>query len=583
MAIGNGTACRETEELVAEIIAEGVQFSQGGGGAAGRRDRICSSRARAGRFAGTIATPARAARPGGSRSPRRTSRSRPDTRGGRPGPGEPRDRRSHGKAPADQSHSPGAHDGDAAAASFSESSHTDASISSFGAEHDGASVAASHAASDHHSSGPAEPAFELPPLSGGSPDSTSSETDVEMSAGSSRPEDGGSTALLAGNHQTDHAGTAHAAAEPESTTAGLQPGADAPAGASDPERADSHEGAAAPDHTRNHEPAATESPADSSAPPEHAGADLAAVAVENVQPAGEPVPAPAAEGETPAASTPGPDAGHEPGVVAAKAAPEGKEGGGPKRSGRHSGRGRSDSSRSRGGPRIKPGPPPPETPPKPHPADVLLAQLAYVVVNEAGASVYSTSQIGREEFPDSDATLRSGVSIGRRLQDPLAELVKIEPQNIGVGLYQHDVNPKHLKETLESVISSCVNFVGVDLNTASVALLRHVSGLNQLTARRIVDYRKEHGPFPLREKLLQVDGIGPASYTQAAGFLKITDGEQPLDRTWIHPESYALVTGLLEKLGFSVDVVRDQARLPELRGRLAEADFVALVSRPGSW
>ena len=145
------------------------------------------------------------------------------------------------------------------------------------------------------------------------------------------------------------------------------------------------------------------------------------------------------------------------------------------------------------GPRHAP-PPPPRTPPKPHPADALLAQLAYVVVNEAGASVYSTSQVGRDELPDSDATLRSGISIGRRLQDPLAELVKIEPQNIGVGLYQHDVNPKQLKETLESVISSCVNFVGVDLNTASVPLLRHVSGLNQLTARRIVEYRKEHGP-----------------------------------------------------------------------------------------
>ena len=124
-----------------------------------------------------------------------------------------------------------------------------------------------------------------------------------------------------------------------------------------------------------------------------------------------------------------------------------------------------------------------------------------MIVNEAGASVYSTSPVGREEFPDFDATLRSTISIGRRLQDPLAELVKIEPQNIGVGLYQHDVNPKQLKESLESVISSCVNFVGVDLNTASVPLLRHVSGLNQLTARRIVDYRKENGPFTGREQL----------------------------------------------------------------------------------
>src|SRR5439155_13125731 len=161
-------------------------------------------------------------------------------------------------------------------------------------------------------------------------------------------------------------------------------------------------------------------------------------------------------------------------------------------------------------------PPPPQSPPQPHPADALVAQLAYVIVNEAGASVYSTSQIGRDELPDFDATLRSGVSIGRRLQDPLAELVKIEPQNIGVGLYQHDVNPKQLKETLESVISSCVNFVGVDLNSASVPLLRHVSGLNQLTARRVVDRRKEKGPFTSRAQLMEVDGIGPATFTQSA-------------------------------------------------------------------
>ena len=242
------------------------------------------------------------------------------------------------------------------------------------------------------------------------------------------------------------------------------------------------------------------------------------------------------------------------------------------------GRGKSDSGRSRSPrPRNTPNaPPPPQEPPRPHPADALIAQLAYVVVNEAGASVYSTSQVGREELPDSDATLRSGISIGRRLQDPLSELVKIEPQNIGVGLYQHDINPKHLKETLETVISSCVNFVGVDLNTASVPLLRHVSGLNQLTARRIVDFRKEHGPFSGREQLQQVEGVGPATYTQAAGFLKIQDGGQPLDRTWIHPESYAIATRLLETLGYAADVVRDKDRLAELRGKLAEVDTAAL-------
>ena len=182
-------------------------------------------------------------------------------------------------------------------------------------------------------------------------------------------------------------------------------------------------------------------------------------------------------------------------------------------------------------------------------------------------------------FPTLDATLRSGISIGRRLQDPLAELVKIEPQNIGVGLYQHDVNPKQLKETLESVIASCVNFVGVDLNTASVPLLRHVSGLNQLTARRIVEYRKEHGPFASRDQLTQVEGIGPATFTQAAGFLKIPDGEHPLDRTWIHPESYPVAIRLLEKLEFAPEVVRDKDRLPELNEKLAEADLGELVAR----
>ena len=224
-------------------------------------------------------------------------------------------------------------------------------------------------------------------------------------------------------------------------------------------------------------------------------------------------------------------------------------------------------------PRPKPAP----QPPRPHPADPLLAKLAYVIVNEAGASVYSASPVGREEFPDFDATLRGTISIGRRLQDPLAELVKIEPQSIGVGLYQHDVNPKQLKESLESVISSCVNFVGVDLNTASVPLLRHVSGLNQLTARRVVDFRKEKGPFTDRAQLNEVEGIGPASYTQAAGFLKILDGENPLDRTWVHPESYAAAVKLLEKLESSPEVVKDKEQLPALHEKLSAVDFPAVA------
>ena len=175
--------------------------------------------------------------------------------------------------------------------------------------------------------------------------------------------------------------------------------------------------------------------------------------------------------------------------------------------------------------------------------------VAYVIVNEAGASVYSTSQLGREEFPEYDATLRGAVSIGRRLLDPLSELVKIEPANIGVGLYQHDVKAKHLEASLDEVVESCVNYVGVDVNTASPALLRYVSGLNQLTARRVYEYRREHGPFRSREQLREVPGFGEATFIQAAGFLKIAGGENPLDATWIHPESYAIATQVLERFG----------------------------------
>jgi uncharacterized protein len=178
--------------------------------------------------------------------------------------------------------------------------------------------------------------------------------------------------------------------------------------------------------------------------------------------------------------------------------------------------------------------------------------VAYVIVNEAGASVYSTSPTGREELPDCDAVLRSAVSIGRRLLDPLSELVKINPSNIGVGLYQHDVKAKHLRESLDAVVQSCVNFVGVDANSASPALLSYVSGLNQLTARRFYDYRREHGPFRSREQFREVPGIGEATFIQSAGFLKIVDGDNPLDATWIHPESYGAALRLLEKLNSSV-------------------------------
>ncbi|HUE73148.1 MAG TPA: Tex-like N-terminal domain-containing protein [Pirellulaceae bacterium] len=190
-------------------------------------------------------------------------------------------------------------------------------------------------------------------------------------------------------------------------------------------------------------------------------------------------------------------------------------------------------------------------------ADVLAEELkdrdmSYTVVNEAGASIYSTSPLGREELPQSDALQRGAVSIGRRLLDPLSEMVKINPANLGVGLYQHDLKAKHLQDSLDGVVESCVNFVGVDVNSASPALLRYVSGMNALTARRVYEYRREHGPFKNREELKQVSGFGEATFVQAAGFLKILGGENPLDATWIHPESYDIAQAVLEKLGCDV-------------------------------
>jgi uncharacterized protein len=207
------------------------------------------------------------------------------------------------------------------------------------------------------------------------------------------------------------------------------------------------------------------------------------------------------------------------------------------------------------------------------------ADLAYVIVNEAGASVYSASAVGREEFPGFDATLRGTISIGRRLQDPLSELVKIDPQNIGVGLYQHDVSPRQLKESLDAIIESCVNQVGVDLNTASVPLLRHVSGLNQLVARELVEFRKQHGPFKCREQLLQVPGVGEGRYVQAAGFLKIDGGEDPLDRTWIHPESYAAARQILADLGSSVESLNAKEQADQLREKLKSVSPEEVAAR----
>lgn len=182
--------------------------------------------------------------------------------------------------------------------------------------------------------------------------------------------------------------------------------------------------------------------------------------------------------------------------------------------------------------------------------------VQYVIVNEAGASVYSASKLATEEFPQFDVGQRSAASIARRLQDPLAELVKIDPKSIGVGQYQHDMNQKKLGEALNGVVEDCVNRVGVDLNTASASLLEYVSGINKTIARNIVEYREQSGRFTNRKQLLKVAKLGPKAYEQCAGFLRITDGDNPLDATSVHPESYEATGRLLEKLELTMEDVK---------------------------
>ena len=179
------------------------------------------------------------------------------------------------------------------------------------------------------------------------------------------------------------------------------------------------------------------------------------------------------------------------------------------------------------------------------------SKLEYIIVNEAGASVYSASKLATEEFPNFDVGQRSAASIARRLEDPLAELVKIDPKSIGVGQYQHDMNQKKLSEALGAVVEDCVNKVGVDLNTASAPLLEYISGISKVVAKNIVVYREENGSFKTRKELLKVSKLGPKAFEQCAGFLRINDGKEPLDMTSVHPESYAATKKLLESLGYS--------------------------------
>lgn len=219
-------------------------------------------------------------------------------------------------------------------------------------------------------------------------------------------------------------------------------------------------------------------------------------------------------------------------------------------------------------------------------------KVAYVIVSEAGASVYSASKLATEEFPNFDVGQRSAASIARRLQDPLAELVKIDPKAIGVGQYQHDVNQKKLSEVLSGTVEDCVNKVGVDLNTASASLLEYISGISKTVAKNIVAYREENGRFDNRKQLLKVPKLGPKAYEQCAGFLRISDGSQPLDNTGVHPESYEAVEKLLSELGVEPDKLREGSlpiRIEDYEkmaaklsiGEITLHDIVHELRRPG--
>jgi uncharacterized protein len=221
----------------------------------------------------------------------------------------------------------------------------------------------------------------------------------------------------------------------------------------------------------------------------------------------------------------------------------------------------------------------------------LGRDVVVVMVNESGASIYSASEVAREELPDQDVTVRGSVSIGRRLQDPLAELVKIDPKSIGVGQYQHDVDQAALRRSLDDVVASAVNRVGVEVNTASPSLLSHVSGLGPQLAANIVAYRDEEGPFRSRAQLKKVPRLGPKAFEQAAGFLRVRDGADPLDASAVHPESYGLVKAMAADVGVTVaDLLRDaglRARVEPTRyvtatvGLPTLRDIMAELEKPG--
>jgi uncharacterized protein len=204
--------------------------------------------------------------------------------------------------------------------------------------------------------------------------------------------------------------------------------------------------------------------------------------------------------------------------------------------------------------------------------DILEKEVFYTFVSEAGASVYSASKLATEEYPDVDVSIRGAISIGRRLQDPLAELVKIDPKHIGVGQYQHDLNQTKLDEALKRVVEDCVNSVGADLNTASPSLLKYISGISNTVAKNIVQYREKNGKYVTREQLKKVKGIGTKAFEQCAGFLKIAGGDNPLDNTSVHPESYEITHGFIELLGYGVEII-SKSTFEDLDSRILEYEM----------
>ena len=225
------------------------------------------------------------------------------------------------------------------------------------------------------------------------------------------------------------------------------------------------------------------------------------------------------------------------------------------------------------------------------------SEVQYVIVSEAGASVYSASELANEEHPDINVSIRGAISIARRLQDPLAELVKIDPKSIGVGQYQHDLNKKRLEEVLDGVVEDSVNSVGVDLNTASYSLLEHVAGISKAIAKNIIAYREENGDFTSRAQLKKVKRLGPQAFTQCAGFMRILEGKNPLDNTGVHPESYDICKKMIEIIGYSLDDVKNknigeidekikEIGLRELSeklevGQVTLKDIIAEIKKPG--